>query len=416
MSENKLMNLSSKKRLYHILVFTIIIISSLPISIQILLYDIDHNADNFYSTIIINSFYYQVFYFFSYSFLFIIDSNLENINKRTILIIFLSFLLLFLLGIFTSAPLKDEIPAMLEFFKSNIMINKSILSSIIFFIIIVLSDNNFNIKNNTYNSFTKLGDIILFSVASEILLATILFLIIKLVELVELLEFLAIMVLLFFGLMLSVFSEEHGNTLASKLILIFIVYLSTLIPFIIFFVQKRFKTVLSIYISRGLLFLYSFLIFALFFALLYQPIRPFDNTKSFIIYNALLILSVLTLYFIRADYKAGVITKAMYIIFPVLALLFNILVLGASIYRVIISENKINEISIAVLNIIIAVNLVYIIIQNIKSILKILKNNININDVIIGNNKIYSFIYVYGIYSFIFSFIAPMIMVFLKDK
>ncbi|KLI15576.1 hypothetical protein, partial [Brachyspira hyodysenteriae] len=393
MSENKLMNLSSKKRLYHILVFTIIIISSLPISIQILLYDIDHNADNFYSTIIINSFYYQVFYFFSYSFLFIIDSNLENINKRTILIIFLSFLLLFLLGIFTSAPLKDEIPAMLEFFKSNIMINKSILSSIIFFIIIVLSDNNFNIKNNTYNSFTKLGDIILFSVASEILLATILFLIIKLVELVELLEFLAIMVLLFFGLMLSVFSEEHGNTLASKLILIFIVYLSTLIPFIIFFVQKRLKTVLSIYISRGLLFLYSFLIFALFFALLYQPIRPFDNTKSFIIYNVLLILSIITLYFIRADYKAGIITKAMYIIFPIIALLFNILVLGASIYRVIISENKINEISIAVLNIIIAVNLVYIIIQNIKSIIKILKNNININEAVIGNNKIYSFIY-----------------------
>ncbi|MDA0033903.1 hypothetical protein OFR41_01925 [Brachyspira hyodysenteriae] len=416
MSENKLMNLSSKKRLYHILVFTIIIISSLPISIQILLYDIDHNADNFYSTIIINSFYYQVFYFFSYSFLFIIDSNLENINKRTILIIFLSFLLLFLLGIFTSAPLKDEIPAMLEFFKSNIMINKSILSSIIFFIIIVLSDNNFNIKNNTYNSFTKLGDIILFSVASEILLATILFLIIKLVELVELLEFLAIMVLLFFGLMLSVFSEEHGNTLASKLILIFIVYLSTLIPFIIFFVQKRFKTVLSIYISRGLLFLYSFLIFALFFALLYQPIRPFDNTKSFIIYNVLLILSIITLYFIRADYKAGIITKAMYIIFPIIALLFNILVLGASIYRVIISENKINEISIAVLNIIIAVNLVYIIIQNIKSIIKILKNNININEAVIGNNKIYSFIYVYGIYSFIFSFIAPIVMVFLKDK
>ena len=354
--------------------------------------------------------------FFCYSFLFIIDSNLENINKRTILIIFLSFLLLFLLGIFTSAPLKDEIPAMLEFFKSNIMINKSILSSIIFFIIIVLSDNNFNIKNNTYNSFTKLGDIILFSVASEILLATILFLIIKLVELVELLEFLAIMVLLFFGLMLSVFSEEHGNTLASKLILIFIVYLSTLIPFIFFFVQKRFKTVLSIYISRGLLFLYSFLIFVSFFALLYEPIRPFDNTKSFIIYNVLLILSIITLYFIRADYKAGVITKAMYIIFPVLALLFNILVLGASIYRVIISENKINEISIAVLNIIIAVNLVYIIIQNIKSIIKILKNNININEAVIGNNKIYSFIYIYGIYSFIFSFIAPIVMVFLKDK
>ena len=55
------MNYISKKRLYHILVFVLMIISSLPISIQILLYDIDHNADNL---IIINSFYYQVFYFF----------------------------------------------------------------------------------------------------------------------------------------------------------------------------------------------------------------------------------------------------------------------------------------------------------------------------------------------------------------
>ncbi|KLI32157.1 hypothetical protein SZ48_11645, partial [Brachyspira hyodysenteriae] len=86
------------------------------------------------------------------------------------------------------------------------------------------------------------------------------------------------------------------------------------------------------------------------------------------------------------------------------------------IYRVIISENKINEISIAVLNAIIVVNLVYIIIQNIKSIIKIFKNNININEAVIGNNKIYSFIYIYGIYSFIFSFIAPIIMVFFKDK
>ena len=416
MSENKLINSNSKKIMYFILVFVLMLISSIPANVYILLFDTTYDLEKLIYNMIFNSFYFQVFYFFCYSFLFSINSNFENVNKRTILITFLSFLLVFLLSIFTSAPLKDEIPDMLEFFKSNIMINKSILSSIIFFIIIVLSDNNFNIKNNTYNSFTKLGDIILFSVASEILLATILFLIIKLVELVELLEFLVFMVLLFFGLMLSVFSEEHGNTLALKLILIFIVYLSTLIPFIFFFVQKRFKTVLSIYISRGLLFLYSFLIFVSFFALLYEPIRPFDNTKSFIIYNALLILSIITLYFIRADYKAGVITKTMYIIFPILAFLFNILVLGASIYRVIISENRINEISIAVLNAVIAINLIYIIVQNIKSIINIFKNNININEAVIGNNKIYSFIYIYGIYSFIFSFIAPMIMVFLKDK
>ena len=400
MSENKLMNLSGKKIIYFILVFVLMLISSLPANVYILFFDTAYDLEKLIYNMIFNSFYFQLFYFFCYSFLFSVNSNFENVNKRTILITFLSFLLLFLLSIFTSAPLKDSIPDMLDFFMSNIMINKSILSYIIFFIIILLADNNFNIKNNTYNSFTKLGDIIFFST-------------------------IAVIIAFVFWVFIAFFYDRFifrtniapdFESLIEKLLFMSIVFVFSIIPFIIFFMQKRFKTVLSIYISRVLLFLYSFLIFALFFALLYEPIRPFDNTKSFIIYNALLILSVLTLYFIRADYKAGVITKAMYIIFPILAFLFNILVLGASIYRVIISENKINEISIAVLNIIIAVNLVYIIIQNIKSIITTLKNNININEAVIGNNKIYSFIYIYGIYSFIFSFIAPIVMVFLKNK
>ncbi|MEI0559497.1 hypothetical protein [Brachyspira intermedia] len=401
MSENNLINSNSKKIMYFILVFVLMIISSIPANIYVLLFDTEYDAKRLIYNMIFNSFYFQLFCFFCYSFLFSINSNFENVNKRTILITFLSFLLLFLLGIFTSAPLKDAIPDTLEFFKSNIMINKSILSSIMFFIIILLADNNFNIKNNIYNSFTKLGDIIFFSIIAAII---------------------AFVFWVFFIFLYNKFifriMNIAGNLvpLIEKFIFMSIIFVLSIIPFIFFFVQKRFKTVLSIYISRGLLFLYSFLIFVSFFALLYEPIRPFDNTKSFIIYNALLILSIFTLYFIRADYKAGIITKAMYIIFPVLALLFNILVLGASIYRVIILENKINEISIAVLNAVIAINLIYVIVQNIKSIFKILKNNININEAVIGNNKIYSFIYIYGIYSFIFSFIAPIIMVFLKDK
>ena len=398
MSENKLMNSSSKKILYFLLVFVLMIVSSIPANVYILLADTTYDAEKLIYNMIFNSFYFQVFYFFCYSFLFSINSNFENVNKKTILITFLSFLLLFLLGIFTSAPLKDEIPNMLEFFMSNIMINKSILSYIMFFIIILLADNNF--KNNTYNSFTKIGDIIFFSTIAAIIAFV----------------FWVFIVFLYDKFIFRADIVSDLEPLIEKLIFMSIVFVISIIPFIFFFVQKRFKTVLSIYISRGLLFLYSFLIFALFFALLYEPIIPFYNTKSFIIYNALLILSVFTLYFVRADYKAGIITKAMYIIFPILALLFNILVLGTSIYRVIISENKINEISIAVLNAIIAINLVYIIIQNIKSIFKILKNNININEAVIGNNKIYSFIYIYGIYSFIFSFIAPIVMVFLKNK
>lgn len=396
MSENKLINNSTKKIIYFLLVFVLMIISSIPANIYVLLFDTEYDAEKLIYNMIFNSFYFQLFCFFCYSFLFSVNSNFENVNKRTILITFLSFLLLFLLSIFTSAPLKDAIPDTLEFFKSNIMINKSILSSIMFFIIILLADNNFNIKNNTYNSFTKLGDIIFFSIIAAIIAFV----------------FWVFFVFLYNKFIFRTNIASDFESLIEKFIFMSIIFVISIIPFIFFFVQKRFKTVLSIYISRGLLFLYSFLIFVSFFALLYQPIRPFDNTKSFIIYNVLLILSVFTLYFIRADYKAGVITNTMYIIFPIPAFLFNILVLGASIYRVIISENKINEISIAVLNAIIAVNLVYIIIQNIKSIIKILKNNININEAVIGNNKIYNFIYVYGIYSFIFSFIAPIVMVF----
>lgn len=398
MSENKLINNSTKKILYFLLVFTLMMFSSIPMDIQILLFDTTYDSEKLIYNIIFNSFYFQVFYFFCYSFLFSINSNFENVNKRTVLITFLSFLLVLLLGIFTSAPLKDEIPNMLDFFMSNIMINKSILSYIIFFIIIVLADNNF--KNNISNSFTKLGDIIFFSAIAAIIAFV----------------FWIFIVFLYDRFIFRTNIASDLEPLIEKLIFMSIIFVLSIIPFIFFFIQKRFKTVLSIYISRVLLFIYSFLIFILFFALLYEPIRPFENMKSFIVYNILLYLFVFTLYFVRADYKAGIITKAIYIIFPILAFLFNILVLGASIYRVINSEIKINEVSIIVLNTIIAVNLIYIIIQNIKSIITTLKNNVNINEAIIGNNKIYSFIYVYGIYSFIFSFIAPIVMIFLKNK
>ncbi|CCG56370.1 hypothetical protein WESB_0900 [Brachyspira pilosicoli WesB] len=398
MSENKLINNNTKKILYFLLVFTLMMFSSIPMDMQILLFDTTYDSEKLIYNIIFNSFYFQVFYFFCYSFLFSINSNFENVNKRTVLITFLSFLLVLLLGIFTSAPLKDEIPNMLDFFMSNIMINKSILSYIIFFIIIVLADNNF--KNNISNSFTKLGDIIFFSAIAAIIAFV----------------FWIFIVFLYDRFIFRTNIASDLEPLIEKLIFMSIIFVLSIIPFIFFFIQKRFKTVLSIYISRVLLFIYSFLIFILFFALLYEPIRPFENMKSFIVYNILLYLFVFTLYFVRADYKAGIITKAIYIIFPILAFLFNILVLGASIYRVIISEIKINEVSIIVLNTIIAVNLIYIIIQNIKSIIKILKDNININEAVIGNNKIYSFIYIYGIYSFIFSFIAPIVMIFLKDK
>ena len=123
MSENKLINNSTKKILYFLLVFTLMIFSSIPMDIKILLFDTTYDSEKLIYNIIFNNFYFQVFYFFCYSFLFSINSNFENVNKRTVLITFLSFLLVLLLGIFTSAPLKDEIHNMLDFFMSNIILS-----------------------------------------------------------------------------------------------------------------------------------------------------------------------------------------------------------------------------------------------------------------------------------------------------
>ena len=70
MSENKLINNSTKKILYFLLVFTLMMFSSIPMDIQILLFDTTYDSEKLIYNIIFNSFYFQVFYFFCYSFLF----------------------------------------------------------------------------------------------------------------------------------------------------------------------------------------------------------------------------------------------------------------------------------------------------------------------------------------------------------
>ena len=146
-------------------------------------------------------------------------------------------------------------------------------------------------------------------------------------------------------------------------------------------------------------------------------IRPYDNRFTFILYNIMLAVIVLNMFFIRVDYKSSIFTKALYIVLPIVAIIFDILVLTSSLYRLAEYGITPNKITLVDTNLIMLGNLVFIIIFNIKSILNIFKNNEYIKDIkniTIGDNKTVFYIYVYGAWAFIVCFILPLFYNFLS--
>ena len=104
------------------------------------------------------------------------------------------------------------------------------------------------------------------------------------------------------------------------------------------------KTNISIYLSRILMPFSLLFIFVLLLLLLMPDIRPYDNRVTFVLYNIMLAVIVLNLFFVRPDYKSSIFTKAVYIVLPIIAIIFDILVLTSSLYRLIeygITPNKI---------------------------------------------------------------------------
>ena len=172
------------------------------------------------------------------------------------------------------------------------------------------------------------------------------------------------------------------------------------------------KTNISIYLSRILMPFSLLFIFILLILLLIPDIRPYDNRFTFILYNVMLAVIVLNMFFIRVDYKSSIFTKALYIVLPIVAILFDILVLTSSLYRLAEYGITPNKITLVGTNLIMLGNLVFITIFNIKSILNIFKNNNedikDIKNITIGDNKTVFYIYVYGAWAFIVCFILPL--------
>ena len=392
----KIIKILENNLIANLIIIAIGFIASLAMSIYSYL-NIAKLIDNVYSTtnfniFFIDSFYFYIFYFLCFSLIFNINSKF---NLRNIAIIFLSFLFVSIINLstifFSAIGTIENIKVYSQFYYI-----KYIFSVIIFFIIIALSYNGFQVLNSKTISefFTFSADISIFaalitgvvSIVFGIFIAIVLYLIQDIIQSLD-------------------------EKVIIKLILLSISFLSSIFPFLVYIVYKKMKTNISIYLSRILMPFSLLFIFILLILLLMPDIRPYDNRVTFILYNIMLAVIVLNMFFVRVDYKSSIFTKALYIVLPIVAILFDILVLTSSLYRLAEYGITPNKITLVGTNLVMLGNLVFITFFNIKSILNIFKNNEDIKDIkniTIGDSKSVFYIYVYAAWAFIVCFIMPL--------
>ncbi|MCZ9840278.1 hypothetical protein OFR29_12815 [Brachyspira hyodysenteriae] len=397
---NKIGKILENNLISNLIIIAIGFIASLAMTIYFYLkiVNIAKLIDGIYSTsnsniFSIDIFYFYIFYFLCFSLIFYIN---KNFNLKNILITFLSVIFILIVDLSTSFFIRSVAIDNNDFFL-QISIIKYIFSVIIFFIIIALSYNGFQVLNSKTISefFTFSADISIFAVLIAGIVSTVFGI------------FAAIVIFLIQDIISSL-----DEKIIFKLILLSISFLSSIFPFLVYIVYKNMKTNISIYLSRILMPFSLLFIFILLILLLMPDIRPYDNRASFILYNIMLAIIVLNMFFIRIDYKSSIFTKAVYLILPIIAIIFDILVLTSSLYRLIeygISPNKITLIG---TNLVMLGNLIFITFFNIKSILIIFKKSDdipNIKEITIGDTKSVFYIYLYGIWAFIACFIIPVL-------
>lgn len=391
---NKIGKILENNLISNLIIIAIGFIASLAMTIYsylsiVKLIDGIHSFNNFF----IDIFYFYIFYFFCFSLIFNINSKF---NLRNIVIIFLSFLFVLIINLSTGFFAAIASIENTELYSQFYYI-KYIFSVIIFFIIIALSYNGFQVLNSKSISefFTFSADISIFAGLIAGIVSTVFGI------------FAAIVIFLIKDIISSL-----DEKIIFKLILLSISFLSSIFPFLVYIVYRKMKTNISIYLSRILMPFSLLFIFILLILLLMPDISPYDNRVSFILYNIMLAIIVLNMFFIRIDYKSSIFTKAVYLVLPIIAIIFDILVLTSSLYRLIeygISPNKITLIG---TNLVMLGNLIFITFFNIKSILIIFKKTDdipNIKEITIGDTKSVFYIYIYGIWSFIACFIIPVL-------
>ena len=392
-------NEKTKKIIYFLSVLILSAVAIIPYLVFIgiiFTFEPDYKGEEFIPTIFINSFAFQIFYFFCYSTIF----NLYPLNKKVILLSFLSFLLISLIwhslnylipiGFLYSTNEELNIP----FFQMNVITN--IFSFVIFFILTCLSYNKFIINDikNINKFFTLTGNTIIFSLIIYFILIII-----------------WILYTLLFSIMIKIFDFELNANLEMflffKIPIMIFIFLCGVAPFISYILFSTFKKLknISIYFARGIILIFLFLEFTALLGLFSPLLRPYENKFIFIIYNILIALIAATLFFISPNYKAGVFVKAIYLITPIFSALFNLVVLSATIFRIIEYKITATKIILLLTNFSILLHLIIISVCNIKSIIKSLKSE----EIGIGYDKTVFYMYVYGTLAFVVCFIIPIV-------
>ncbi|ELV04481.1 hypothetical protein H263_15993, partial [Brachyspira hampsonii 30599] len=140
--------------------------------------------------------------------------------------------------------------------------------------------------------------------------------------------------------------------------------------------------------------------------------RPYNNRFVYVLYNIILSLTIINLMFARMDKKSNIFIKAMYLIVPIFALLFDILTITATIYRIVNYGLTPNKLTLLILNILFLIHLILISLNTIKSFINSFQNREYNNTLnIIIDNKHLMFIYVYLVFSVFVCFVMPIMYI-----
>ncbi|MEI0447664.1 hypothetical protein R4J03_11470 [Brachyspira intermedia] len=286
-----------------------------------------------------------------------------------------------------------DIDKKLIFFVHTIL-NKNLFLDIIFFIIFALSFNQYKNYEDINQAFTFSANImILTSIIPAIISVMFMMLFVAVIN-------------LFKGIITNIFND---TLIIFNVFILSVFYIFAFTPFIIYFLYKKDVKNISIYFSRMIMYISLYNIVKHLFSIMMPIISyssPYDIRINFIIYNVALAIGAVNLFFVRMDYKSSIFTKLVYIVFPVIAFIFNIIILTSTIYRIKEYGISPNKLTLILTNIIMLIHFILIIFDNIKS-LKKLDSIKNIKDIILTNNRSY-YVYVYGIIAFIVCFIMPL--------
>ena len=379
----KKLQISSQKS-----IIILALISVLPFTIYFLFFASNINSDYKITEITSYFFAFKIFYLFCFSLIF----NLHN--KKNILITSLIFLFIGIMAVlipsadFTINDIMSR-DADLIFFIHTIL-NKNLFLDIIFFIMFALSFNEYKNYRNINHIFTFSANIMILS-----------FLISAAVSLIFIICF-NLFINLFKVIIINIFPD---TVIIFNIFILSIFYIFSFTPFIIYIIYKKDIKNISIYFSRIIMYISLYNIVKYLFSMLMPYNNPYDIRINFILYNVALSIAAVNLFFVRIDYKSSIFTKLVYLILPAAAVIFNIIILNSTIYRIIeygISPNKITLLGI---NLIIFFHFILIILENIISLIK-LRNMKYIKNIVLNNKN--SYVYVYGIAAFIVCFIMPL--------